>query len=87
MSQVFTAPPAGAGELARADTIEIPEGALVACPKVGFDLASVARCADCNVFGGLEDRFPGSKLPFAKRYLLKCFHEPVRRQMQNLVKG
>lgn len=75
-------------EVAKADElVEIPDAAVVACPLVGFDLAPVSRCLDCKVFAGLEDRFPESPAPFHKRYLLKCLGEPVRRQMQVVVKG
>jgi hypothetical protein len=71
----------------RDEMVEIPESAVVACPLVGFDLAPVSRCVDCKVFAGLEDRFPGGTMPFHRRYLLKCLGEPVRRQMQVVVKG
>ena len=40
-----------------------------------------------DILHRLEDRFPGSPAPFHKRYLLKCLGEPVRRQMQVVVKG
>jgi hypothetical protein len=76
------------GELEPKDgAIEIPDEAVVACPLVGFALAPVSRCLHCKVFAGLEDRFPASKYPFHKRYLLKCLGEPMKRQMQVLVKG
>lgn len=64
--------------------IEIPEKAVVACPRVDFALSPVSRCLDCTAFAGLEDRFPGSRHSFHKRYLLKCLGEPVKRQMQCL---
>jgi len=71
----------GAAVQAHEGMIEIPDQALVACPLLGFALAPVSRCVDCKVFAGLEDRFPGSEVPFERRYLLKCLGEPVRRQM------
>ncbi len=86
MSQVLTAPPGGEVR-AREDMIEIPDTALVRCPMVQYDLVPVARCVDCKAFGGLIDRFPGSRAPFVKRYILKCFYEPVQREMFNIAKG
>lgn len=68
------------------DSIEIPAQAVVACPLAGFALAPVSRCVDCKVFAGLEDRFPGSAVEFAKRYTVKCLGEPVRRPMSMLAK-
>lgn len=64
--------------------VEIPSSALIACPLVGFDMRKVEACASCKLFAGLEDRFPGSKHPFHKRYLVKCLGEPVRRQVHSL---
>jgi len=63
------------------EQIEVPAAAFVQCPLVGFELAPVASCTACEKFGGLEDRFPDSRMSFAKRYTLKCYGEAVRRPM------
>lgn len=65
--------------------VDVPAAALVECPLVQFNLRPVAKCTECPKFDGLEDRFPGmAKLEFQKRYLLRCFGEPVKRQMRML---
>ena len=69
------------------ETIDVPAGAVVQCPLAGFELRQVEKCAECAKFGGLEDRFPGSPAPFAKRYTLKCYGEPVRRVMLMMEKA
>jgi hypothetical protein len=69
------------------DTVEVPDEVLVACPLAAFAMTRVSKCPDCKVFGGLEDRFPGGKMEFHRRYLLKCFGEPMRRTMVVLAKG
>lgn len=71
---------------AKEELLEIPDKALVACPLVQFALQSVAECPDCKFFVGLEDRFPGSQIEFAKRYTVKCLGEPVRRPVMMLAK-
>lgn len=69
------------------DEVQVPEGALIECPLVRFDLRPASCCAACPKFAGLEDRFPGmEKLPFHKRYLILCLGEPVKRQVRSLVK-
>lgn len=60
-------------------TVEIPAGTFVECPLVRFDMRPLSDCPKCPKFGGLEDRFPESKTPFHRRYLLRCFGEPVKR--------
>lgn len=66
------------------DQIEIPENVLTHCPKVGFKLARIRACVSCESFAGLDDRFPGSNKDFAVRYMLKCSHDPVRRELREL---
>lgn len=66
------------------EMIEIPDNALIRCPLVSFNLARVATCASCPGFRGLADRFPGSEAPFAKRYLVQCVAEPVKRELMEL---
>lgn len=61
------------------DAIDVPDEAQVQCPLAGFDLTPVFACAGCPHFAGLEDRFPGSDLPFGKRYVVRCKGEPVKR--------
>ena len=64
--------------------IDIPENVLVHCPKVRFNLARMANCSTCPSFAGLSDRFPGSDMPFAQRYLVLCSAEPVKRELSEL---
>ena len=66
------------------DHIEIPTNVLVHCPKVAYKLARMGGCTDCTHFAGLEDRFPGSAVPFANRYALLCRHDPVKRDLKEL---
>lgn len=67
------------------DMLEIPDNALIRCPKVKYNLARVSACATCSSFVGLADRFPdNSEIPFAKRYLVQCSEEPVERQLMEL---
>lgn len=68
------------------ETIEIPEGALVACPLHKFALVRVGQsCPGCPHFAGLADRFPGSPHAFATRYTVRCKAEPQQRQISQLV--
>jgi len=63
-------------------TIDVPAAVLVRCPKVEFKLRSISHCPPCEHFRGLVDRGPGIGTPeFAKRYLLLCAAEPVRREL------
>jgi hypothetical protein len=66
------------------ETIEIPTNVLVQCPRVQFNFARMGACVGCDYFAGLDDRFPGSSHPFAVRYLVKCTHQPVRRELKEL---
>lgn len=66
------------------EMIDIPDNALIRCPLVSFNLARIADCASCPSFRGLADRFPGSETPFAKRYLVQCVAEPVKREVLEL---
>ena len=66
------------------DQIDVPDNVLIRCPKVHFGLARVAKCADCPSFAGLLDRFPNSQISFAKRYLVQCTVEPVKRELMEL---
>lgn len=61
--------------------LEIPEGALSACPIKGFAYVGIAKaCVICPHFAGLEDRFPGhDDYAFSARYLLLCSSKPVKR--------
>lgn len=67
------------------ETIEIPDGTLVACPLHKFAMARVIHCPCCPHFAGLADRFPGGAHPFATRYTVRCKAEPVQRQVVQLV--
>lgn len=64
--------------------IEMPTNVLLRCPKVGYRMARLGGCAECESFAGLEDKFPGGNMPFAGRYLLKCIHQPVRRELTEI---
>lgn len=66
------------------DNIEIPPSVLVHCPKVGFKLARLGKCVECESFKGLSDNYPGSQMHFAARYRAKCSFEPMSRQLQEL---
>lgn len=66
------------------DNIEVPANVLIRCPKVQFNLARVTQCADCTSFAGLLDRFPNSDYNFAKRYLVQCNAEPIKRELFEL---
>lgn len=68
----------------QSEDITVPPNALINCPKVSFRFARVLGCVGCDAFSGLEDRFPGSKVPFSSRYLVKCAAEPVRRELKEL---
>ncbi|TXT23905.1 MAG: hypothetical protein FD134_1874 [Gallionellaceae bacterium] len=69
------------------ENIDIPDNALTRCPKASFNMIRVARCAACPSFGGLADRFPGGQAPFARRYLVLCNAEPVKREVMELAEG
>lgn len=70
------------------ETIEIPETARVRCPLVEFKLRLIAaHCPTCPHFKGLGDRFPGSKLPFDKRYLLLCQGAITNREVYEMEAG
>ena len=65
--------------------IDVPDTALVHCPKVEFDLVRAAACASCASFAGLADRFPGAdNMPFGKRFLILCHQEPTKRNVMTL---
>lgn len=66
------------------EQIEVPENVLIRCPKVQFNLARVSACAACPSFAGLLERFPNSDFNFAKRYLVQCVGEPVKRELMEL---
>lgn len=66
------------------ETIEVPDNALVRCPKASFDLVRASSCASCDKFAGLLDRFPNSDYNFDKRYLIQCNGEPAKREMFRL---
>lgn len=56
-------------------SVAVPPTVHVACPLVPGKLRRLERCAGCEHFAGLGDRFgEGSGQPFAVRYLLKCRH-------------
>lgn len=68
------------------EIIDIPDGALVACPLHKFAFVRVGQsCPGCPHFAGLADRFPGGTHPFATRYTVRCKAEPVQRQVVQLV--
>ena len=70
------------------DLIEVPTSALVRCPKVQFNLTPAANCSACTSFSGLADRFPASEhLPFARRFLILCRHEPTKRELFELAES
>jgi len=64
--------------------IEIPPNALVHCPKVEFSLVRLGKCAECESFAGLADRYPSSQIKFALRYSLLCHHDPVKREIKEI---
>lgn len=64
--------------------VAIPHTAVVGCPLKGFDLVRVTSCTKCPKFGGMEDRFPGAPVPFAKRFTVQCFGAPVTRPVQTI---
>lgn len=66
------------------DHIEIPSNVLVHCPKVQFALVRMGKCTECEYFAGLADRYPGSQIKFAQRYMLRCKHDPVMREPKEL---
>ena len=69
-------------------SIEIPTGALTACPLEKFAFVRVgAVCIACPHFDGLSDRFPGSQQAFQTRYLVRCRAEPVQRSVSMLAGG
>ena len=65
-------------------TVDVPEAALVRCPKQRFALTKVSACVDCSAFGGLEDRFPGGSHAFEVRFSVRCYGEPVKREILSL---
>lgn len=67
------------------DEVVAPDNVLIRCPKVQFNLARISGCKDCSNFKGLADRFPGSQLPFARRFLVLCNREPTKRELMELV--
>lgn len=67
------------------DNIDLPDNLLLHCPQQQFKLARVAHCPGCDHFSGLADRFPGSDKPPAQRYMLLCRHDPIRREMMEMV--
>jgi hypothetical protein len=66
------------------EEIEIPPGAVVACPLKGFDLRAVTQCVACPHFTGLTDRFPGGPHEFKVRYLVGCAARPTLREIKGL---
>jgi hypothetical protein len=67
------------------ENIEIPDNVVIHCPKVQYRLARVAGCIGCEHFANLEDRFPGGdEMPFSVRYIVKCRHDPVKRELKEL---
>lgn len=79
----------GARDMSLLKSVEIPAGTFVECPLVRFDMVPLSGCPNCPKFGGLEDRFPSpeGKTPFHRRYLLRCFGEPVKRQIRAVAEG
>ena len=72
----------GAEAPPRAEPIEVPSSMRVHCPLVEFKLRQVgAHCPGCEHFCGLEDRFPGSKIAFHKRFSVLCLAKPTERQI------
>lgn len=62
-----------ASEAGTEELLHIPPTVHVACPLVPGKLRRLERCAGCEHFAGLGDRFgEGSQQPFAVRYLLRC---------------
>jgi hypothetical protein len=65
--------------------IDIPLASHVRCPLANFRLRGVAaHCPGCEHFRGLEDRFPGSKLAFERRYSVLCHARPTARELFEL---
>lgn len=67
------------------DNINLPDNLLLHCPQVQFKLVRVAYCPGCPHFSGLADRFPDSDKPFDQRYVVLCRHDPVKREMKEMV--
>lgn len=63
------------------DMIDVPDTAYVRCPKSAFKLVQVSNCHVCSGFSGLADRFPGAEMAFAKRFLVLCRYEPMKREL------
>jgi hypothetical protein len=66
------------------EQIEIPPGAVVACPLKAFKLRSVAQCVACPHFTGLTDRFPDGVHEFKMRYMVGCAARPTMREIKEL---
>ena len=69
----------------RKAVIEIPNSAVVACPKVDYQLISPLECVDCEFHTGFADRFPGSDKTFAERYLIGCRGKVEMRQVMTVI--
>ena len=54
--------------------IEIPDEALIECPKCRPQWSVVAECPGCEYYKGLVLRADGPQLRFAQKYLVSCAH-------------
>lgn len=69
------------------EQVDIPDGALVACPLVEFKLRQVSKCMGCAHLhrGALVRRMaplPGQQIPFAAAFLVPCTARPVMREIK-----
>ncbi len=67
-------------------TVTMPPEVLVKCPLVEFDMRPAFKCARCEFMAGITDQYEGSKMPFHRRYVLRCVHpqHPAKRELYRL---
>lgn len=72
--------------MSETNTVEIPERALVHCPKHKFALRRVRKCEGCDCFGGLNERLKGDAVPFEGAYSVVCIY-PMSRAISMEAEG
>jgi len=60
--------------------VEVPENAVIQCPKHRFALVKAATCIECDCGQGLTE-VTKSEAPWSDKYRIICSH-PVARRTQ-----
>lgn len=62
------------------DDVTIPESVRVRCPIKAFALRRASLCDGCPHFAGLAEQLGNERLPFHRRYTVRCAH-PIEREL------